>query len=200
MKKLLLSVFILSGLIFITTPDAQAQLGVKGGLNVANFNDTDASADSRAGIMAGLTYDFGVPMSPITIQPGVFYAQKGAKLSEGNVEATTKLDYIEIPVVAKFNFILDNPMLTPHVYFGPYLGFNINAEQEVSGGENSGTVDIDDAVKGTDFGVVVGAGADITRFNVGVRYSAGLSDIAEDDSFDGDGKNGVFSIVVGIDF
>lgn len=190
MKKLLLSVFILSGLIFMTIPDAQAQLSVKGGLNIANFNDTDASYDSRAGIMAGLTYDFAVPMSPITIQPGVFYAQKGAELGDGKA----KLDYLEIPVVAKFDFILDNPMLTPHVYFGPYLGFNINAEGEVAGGE--GSVDIDDVVKGTDFGVAVGAGADINRFNVGVRYSAGLTDTFED----GDEKNGVFSIVGGIYF
>lgn len=196
MKKLLLSVFLLSGLVFITTPDAQAQLGVKGGLNIANFNDTDASFDSRSGLMAGLTYDLGIPMSPISIQPGVFYAQKGAKFSEGEVETTSKLDYIEIPVVAKFAFILDNPMLTPHVYFGPYLGFNINAEQEISGGDNSGTVDIDDGVNGTDFGVVVGAGADITKFNLGVRYSAGLSDTFDD----GSNKNGVFSVVAGINF
>ncbi len=170
MKKLLLSVFLLSGLVFITTPNAQAQLGVKGGLNMANFNDTDASLDSRTGFMAGLTYDLGIPMSPITIQPGVFYAQKGAKISEGGIENTTRLDYIEVPVVAKFAFILDNPMLTPHVYFGPYVGLNMNAEREISGGDNSGTVDIEDEVKGTDFGVVVGAGADITKFNVGVRY------------------------------
>ncbi|SHF28040.1 Outer membrane protein beta-barrel domain-containing protein [Fodinibius roseus] len=189
MKKLLLSVFLLAGLVFITTPDARAQLGVQGGLNIANFNDTDDSFDSRSGIMAGLTYDLGIPMSPITIQPGVFYAQKGAKYSGGDVETTAKLDYLEIPVVAKFAFILDNPMLTPHVYFGPYLGLNMNAEQE-------GTPDFEDEVKGTDFGVVVGAGADITKFNVGVRYSAGLTNAFEE----GDGKNGVFSVVAGINF
>lgn len=198
MKKLLLSVFLLSGLVFITTPSAQAQLGVKAGLNSANFNDTDASTDSRMGLMAGLTYDFAIPMSPITIQPGVFYAQKGAESSTEAGEGKIKLDYVEIPVVAKFDFILDNPMLTPHVYFGPYMGFNINAESELSGEEGSISGDIDDEVKGTDFGVVVGAGADITKFNVGLRYSAGLTDIAENDAFDG--KNGVFSIVAGINF
>lgn len=199
MKKLLLPVFILSGLLLINTTNLKAQgIGLKAGANFANFNDTDASTDSRTGVMVGLTYDFAVPMSPITIQPGVFYAQKGAKVSDGSVESTTKLDYIEVPVVAKFAFILDNPMLTPHVYFGPYAGFNINAEQEVSGGETSGTVDIDDEVKGTDFGVVVGAGVDITKFNVGIRYSAGLSEIAENNAFDG--KNGVLSIVAGVNF
>lgn len=198
MKKLLLSVFLLSAVILISAPNAQAQLGVKAGLNSANFNDTDASTDSRMGLMAGVTYDFAIPMSPITIQPGVFYAQKGAESSSELGDGKIKLDYVEIPVVAKFDFILDNPMLTPHVYFGPYMGFNINAESEISGEEGSLSGDIEDEVKGTDFGVVVGAGADITKFNVGLRYSAGLSDIAENDAFDG--KNGVFSIVAGINF
>lgn len=198
MKKLLLSVFLLSAVILISAPNAQAQLGVKAGLNSANFNDTDASTDSRMGLMAGVTYDFAIPMSPITIQPGVFYAQKGAESSSELGDGKVKLDYVEIPVVAKFDFILDNPMLTPHVYFGPYMGFNINAESEISGEEGSLSGDIEDEVKGTDFGVVVGAGADITKFNVGLRYSAGLSDIAENDAFDG--KNGVFSIVAGINF
>jgi len=198
MKKLFLSIFLLSGLIIATAPDAQAQLGIKAGLNSANFNDTDDSYDSRMGLMAGLTYDFAIPMSPISIQPGVFYTQKGAEASAEGVEGKVKLDYVEIPVVAKFDFILDNPMLTPHVYVGPYVGFNINAESELSSEAGSIGGDIDDVVKGTDFGVVVGAGADITQFNIGLRYSAGLTNIAEDDAFDG--KNGVFSIVAGINF
>lgn len=196
MKKLLLSVFLLSGLVFMTTPAAQAQFAIKGGINLANFNDTDVSFESRTGFMAGASYSFGIPMSPVSIEPGVFYAQKGAKSSDEIGEREIKLDYIEIPVVAKFDFILDNPLLTPHVYFGPYAGFNINAEQETSGGDGAGTIDIEDEVKGTDFGVVVGAGADITKFNVGIRYSAGLTNTFED----GDGKNGVISIVAGVNF
>jgi hypothetical protein len=199
LKKLLLPIFIISGLLLINISNIKAQgFGISAGANFTNFNDTDASTDARTGLMAGLTYGISVPMSPITIQPRVFYAQKGAKASEGSIETTTKLDYIEIPVVAKFDFILDNPMLTPHVYFGPYAGFNISAEQEVSGGDNSGTFDIEDQIKNTDFGVVVGAGADITKFNVGIRYSAGLTEIAENNAFDG--KNGVFSIVAGVNF
>ena len=198
MKKLLLSVFLLSGFIVFSASNTQAQFAIKGGANFANINDTDLSADTRTGFMGGITYDFKIPFSPVSIQPGVFYAQKGADDWGGLDGASVKLDYIEVPVVAKFDFILDNPMFTPNVYFGPYVGFNVNAESELSGdgGEISG--DIDDQVKNTDFGVVVGAGADISRFNLGVRYSAGLSNIAEDESIDG--KNGVVSIVAGINF
>lgn len=188
MKKLLLSVFLLSGLICFSTTNAQAQLSVKGGLNFANFNDADYSTSSRTGFMAGLSYGFQIPFSPVSIEPGVLYTQKGADASGALGDGTVKLDYIEVPVVAKFDFILDNPLLTPHVYFGPYVGFNVNAE---SAGEN-----IDSQVKNTDWGVVVGAGADISKFNLGIRYSAGLTDLAENDAFNG--KNGVLSIVAGI--
>src|SRR5699024_1155201 len=197
MKKLLLSVFLLSGLVLFANSNAQAQFAIKGGVNFATFNDTDASADSRTGLMAGISYGFQIPFSPVSIQPGVFYTQKGAKYSEGSAETTTKLDYIEVPVVAKFDFVLDNPMLTPHVYFGPYVGFNINAEQEFPRVDGEASGDIEDRIKKTDFGVVVGAGADISKFNLGVRYSAGLTSIYDNG---GDAKNGVFSIVAGFNF
>jgi hypothetical protein len=72
---------------------------------------------------------------------------------------------------------------------------NAKAEVEAAGQTDSG--DIKDAIKDTDFGVVVGAEVEISKFNVGIRYGAGLTKIAEDDS---DGKNGVFSIVGGINF
>ena len=198
MKKLLLSVFLLSGFVVFSTTNAQAQFAIKGGANFANFNDTDVSADSRTGFMGGVTYDFKIPFSPVSIQPGVFYAQKGVDNSGELGNGEVKLDYIEVPVVAKFDFILDNPMFTPNVYFGPYVGFNVNAEAEALPNPGGDTDNFDDQVKNTDFGVVVGAGADISRFNLGVRYSAGLSNVAEDDNVDG--KNGVFSIVAGINF
>ncbi|HLR26344.1 MAG TPA: porin family protein [Fodinibius sp.] len=199
MKKVLLSVFLLSGLVLFAHSNAQAQFAIKGGVNIANFNDTDASTDSRTGLMAGATYGFQIPFSPVSIQPGVFYAQKGVKSSSTYGEGKVKLDYIEVPVVAKFDFVLDNPMLTPHVYFGPYVGFNINAEAEASTDDGgSVSADFDDQVKKTDFGVVVGAGADISRFNLGVRYSAGLTDVYDVEN--ASAKNGVFSVVAGINF
>jgi|SRR5699024_2389442 len=198
MKKLILSVFLLSGIVLFSSTNAQAQFAVKGGANFANFNDTDASTDTRTGFMGGITYGFQVPFSPVSIQPGVFYAQKGVTSSSGLGDAEVKLDYIEIPVVAKVDFILDNPLFTPHVLFGPYVGFNINSDVEASVGDNSSSVNVEDQVRTTDFGVVVGAGADISRFNVGVRYSAGLRDVI--DMENASAKNGVFSIVAGIYF
>lgn len=191
MKKLLSIICVLSLLTVAGVSSANAQsplsLGIRGGLNFANLNNVDGS-EARTGFMAGAYFNFKVPMSPVSIQPEVLYSQKGYEAGGTSVN----LDYIEVPVLAKFGFMTAGPV-SPNVYFGPYFAFNINAEAEgtlISG-------NIDDSIKDTDFGVVVGGELDISKFNVGVRYNAGLTKIAEDDS---DGKNGVFSIVAGINF
>lgn len=202
MKKLLSSICLLAFLTAFSFNNASAQspvsFGLRGGLNFANLNNVD-DTDSRTGFMAGVYANISIPLSPISIQPEVLYTQKGFDASGTvfgqDINTTTKLDYIEIPVLAKFSFA-PGPV-TPHVYFGPYLGFNINAEVEAESGGQSGSENIKDSVKDTDFGVVVGGSIDISKFNFGVRYGAGLTKVAEDDS---DGKNGVFTIVAGINF
>ncbi len=194
MKKLLLSFTILLTLgFFAGQVQAQSNIGFgfRGGLNFANLNDIDDDFSSRTGLMMGGYFNFLIPNSPVSIQPEILYTQKG--FESGN--ATIQLDYVEVPVLAKFDFIIDSN-ITPHVYFGPYIGFNVNAEID---GENTlieGETDIDDAVVGTDFGVVVGGGVDFGQFNAGVRYGAGLSEVFEDL----DGKNGVFSVIAGVNF
>jgi hypothetical protein len=173
-----------------TTANAQSPVnfGLRAGLNFANFNDIDGDRpDSRTGFMVGGYLNFKVPMSPISIQPEALYTQKGVE--DGDI--TVELDYLEIPVLAKFSFA-PGP-ITPHVYFGPYIGFVLNSE--ISGGGAS--IELDNAQ--TDFGGIVGGGLDlnlgVTKLNAGLRYGFGLTD-----AFDGgQGKNGVFSIVAGID-
>jgi hypothetical protein len=201
MKKLFLSLTILLAIGFFAN-QAKAQstvgFGFRGGLNIANINDIDGDVGSRTGLMIGGYFNFLVPNSPVSIQPEILYAQKG--FESGGV--TGQLDYVEVPVLAKFDFITDGN-ITPHVYFGPYIGFNVNAN--LDGDEDlieDNETDIDTATKSTDFGVVVGGGLDFGQFNAGVRYGAGLTEIFEGDFIDNisGAKNGVFSIVAGISF
>lgn len=194
MKKLLFSLCLLLT-IGVFAQEAQAQrtggFGIRGGLNLANLNDTDANVDTRTGFMVGAYMSFPVSNSPVAIQPEVLYTQKGIEAGE----STYQMDYIEIPVLARFDFITDGS-ITPNVYFGPYLGFNINAEVDgeanILGGPN-----FEDNVKDTDFGVVVGGGLDFGRFDLGVRYGAGLTEAFENS---GSAKNGVLSVTAGIGF
>lgn len=188
MKKLvtLICLLTLTAAFGFSEVAAQPSFGIRGGMNLANLNNVD-DTETRTGFMAGAYVNIGVPMSPISIQPELLYTQKGYDTPVG----TIKLDYVEVPVLAKFSFA-PGPV-TPHVYFGPYIALNVNAEADA--GQLSG--DLDESTKDTDFGVVVGAEAEISKFNVGVRYGAGLTKVAENDA---DGKNGVFTIVAGINF
>ncbi|NGP87215.1 porin family protein [Fodinibius halophilus] len=193
MKKLLIPLLLFATItIFsVNKAKAQAEIGIRAGVNYSNLNDQPDNLDpsNRTGLMLGGYLNLKVPMSPISIQPEVLYTQKGYKALGG----TLKLDYIEVPVLAKFSFA-PGPV-QPHVYFGPYAGFVFNSE--VSGGSLS--IDLDNTK--TDFGGVVGAGTDLNvgaaKLNIGVRYNFGLtSNLDIEDA----GKNSVLSIVGGFSF
>lgn len=77
------------------------------------------------------------------------------------------MNYLNIPVLAKY-YITD----AFSVEAGPQIGFLLSAK---SRGE-----DIKDLFKSTDYGLNLGIGYDFTEnFALGVRYTIGLSDIAD---------------------
>lgn len=176
---------------------AQAQLlpefGIKGGANFATINNT-SGVETKTGLLAGAYIRIALPASPIAIQPELLYTQYGANV-EGS-DASFALDYIQVPVLLKFGFGIPAAPIRPNVFFGPYMGFNTKAETEDGSGN---TLDLDDAVRDTDFGVVVGAGLDVSKFRIGVRYTAGLTNLYEDNVEDGE-KNGALALTVGIGF
>lgn len=186
----------------INVNQAQAQIGVKGGINMANLYDTDIDTESRVGLSAGLFTNISLPAIPLSIQPEVLYSQKGAKETDtfnGNeVTVKTMLDYIEVPVLAKLNFPTPGPV-SPNLFLGPYAAFNIKAEAEVEG-DGGGTIggDIKDSVTDTDFGLVAGVGINVlSKFTFDVRYSAGFTPI-DDTENGGNSKNSVISFTAGI--
>lgn len=179
-----------------TTQQAQAQIdfGVRGGVNFASFNDASLDVSGNTGFMGGFYVQYPIANSPIVIQPEILYSQKGAEYESQAGTVTANLNYIEIPVLAKFNYVLDGP-LTPYVAVGPYVGFLIDSSTEYNGQDVSeGLTDF----KTVDFGVAVGAGINYKRFNLGVRYDAGLTTISDAD--DASAKNGAFAIIAGFSF
>lgn len=190
MKKLLLSFTIL----FITgicISEVQAQIvpefGIRGGVNFASFSDSKQEVDSRrTGLLVGVYLKVPIPVIPVSIQSEVLYSQKGAEINGVEV----RLSYIEIPLLVKVDLAREI-LISPHLYAGPYLGFNLNHEEEPAGDQEFQ----DDGVN-NDFGLIFGAGIDISRINVGVRYSLGLEEVFEDEEI----RNNAISIVAGIKF
>lgn len=196
MKSKITILSIVTGLILLFSATAQAQVlpkfGVKAGLNYATFNNTDG-VEYKAGFLGGVYAKINVPATPMAIQPEILYAQYGAKVE--NSDASYSIDYVQIPVLAKFGFGAPAVPVRPEVFFGPYAGFNINSEVE----DPNISVDADDFFEGTDFGVVVGAGVQVSKLNFELRYTAGLTNVLADQYADEE-KNGAFSLNVGINF
>jgi len=195
MKKTftILSLFLFFA-VFSSQTKAQVlpEFGIKGGVNYATFNDAENfNAEYKAGVLLGAYMKFNVPASPMAIQPEVLYAQYGAADEDSDVQFN--VNYVQIPVLLKFSF--DSPGAKPNVFFGPYVGFNTKAEVK---NETVG-FNLEDDANSTTYGVVVGAGIDVSKIRLGLRYTAGLSNVANDD-FDSSAKNGALALTVGVGF
>lgn len=195
--KQLFVVLAVVGVLGATEARAQDRGGVRIGLNLANLSGNDsADLDNtkvRTGIVAGL---FGVvPVNDhFAFQPEVLFSQQGAKVEEGSDEGTIKLDFIQIPLLARIRLGM-NPSSPVHALVGPSFGFRTKAEVEADGQ----TEDIKDDVEKTDVGIVAGVAINAGPAVIDVRQTWGLRNL--DKSGDGSKvKNRVFSISAGIRF
>lgn len=190
----------------VMAPPALGQMDIKPGIkvggNLASLGGDDAQLlfqlggqqqeipiDRRSGFMVG---GFAVVdlAGPIALQPELLYVQKGAKTEidfgfQGQTQtitSTLKLSYIQLPVLAKFQIPVSGPV-SPNVFAGPNVGFNISATNETEGGGESESEDVE-GVSGTDYGLTIGAGADfglsLGTVTVDLRYELGLANLPEE--------------------
>ena len=195
-------VFVLS---FIISSQAQTDLkfGAKVGLNFANLsgNDVPTGASTRTGLVIGgfMTWYFS-PM--FGLQPEALYSMKGTSGATQGVSYTFSVNYIEIPVLLKFNIPLaPSSPVSANLYAGPDFAFNVASSVETSSNGQTTTTDESNMTKGFDFNIMFGGGI---GFNVGptvlgveLRYSLGTGTVANDGT---DMKNGVFAILASVTF
>lgn len=184
----------------------ETKFGVKAGLNLTNLTGDVQDASSLVGFQIGGFAEIKLT-DKFAIQPELLFSTQGAKnkftdFEEGTYEYDTKLNYLNIPVLAKY-YITE----AFSVEAGPQIGVLLSAKED---GE-----DAKDYYKSVDFGFNVGAGYNFTEnLSVGLRYTIGLSsvydtpdsidDFDEFDEFDGLGdlsvRNSVFALTVGYKF
>ncbi|WP_125722591.1 porin family protein [Flavobacterium ustbae] len=169
MKKIILSAIALMAFAFSNAQETR--FGVKGGLNISNVVGGDVEDNnSLIGFHVGGFAEIHV-VEKFFIQPELLYSAQGAKFDGPfGSEADVKLNYLNIPVIAKY-YIVDKKF---NVEAGPQLGVLLSAKVE--------DVDIKDDTKSVDFGFNIGAGYSFTdNLSVGLRYTIGLSPIWDND-------------------
>lgn len=193
---------------------AQAQLddsrfGVKGGVNLSNFNRGDVGAQNmRIGFNVGLFTELAVGES-FSIQPEILLSTKGNRATYGTDdgvldligaegEVKSNLTYIDIPVLAKVTI---SEVLNIHV--GPYASYLIGASVSTEG-EVDGSRELDrDNFKTWDYGLAAGLGVDLDAVTIGGRYNLGLVNIADSSASDiilDNSKNSVLQVYVAVGF
>ncbi|RFN58057.1 porin family protein [Marixanthomonas ophiurae] len=206
MKKLLLMAAL--AVFGLTTTNAQeVRLGAKAGVNFASVGgDETDGVDGRTSFHVGGLVE--IPISEVfSVQPELLYSSQGAKTEDSfngeNFESKTKLDYINIPILAKF-YVADGFSIEA----GPQIGFLVSANQEFEGGGESEEDDVSEFYSGIDLGIGAGASYRLTNgVFFSARYVLGLSNIIDDDedieledSDDFKRQNNVIQLSVGYSF
>jgi Outer membrane protein beta-barrel domain len=181
--------------VFAFAPMAFSQIsgGIRLGVNLSNekydVEGFSLSPDSKLGLMGGL-YLTASLSDKIAIQPELHFSSMGSKLDVLGEEFKTKLSYLSVPVLLRYN-ISENF----NIQVGPQLGFLVSAKGEADGDSE----DIKDDYNGIDFGAAIGLGVDFGKINGGVRYVAGLSNTSDvsSDGVDLTVKNNSFQIFLG---
>lgn len=170
------------------------QFGVLAGVGFANMSGDDldgADASSKTGFVGGLYFSLPVGTS-IAIEPEVLYAMKGSHFDAVNIDFSN--DYIEIPVLVKYNF---KPAGGPYLLAGPAVGFSVSCNES----DDTDEISCEDAGLKTltTFGGVIGIGFQKNRFGLEGRYDFDFNDAIElDDGTSLSAKNNVWEILARI--
>jgi len=156
--------------------------GATAGISLSTLSfdpSSEAEYGFRTGLVAGAfaTWPLG---SRLAIQPEGLFTQKGAKLDEAGIDATIKIDYLEVPVLVKY--AITGGDRAWHVFGGPSVAFKLRSSSSATFGGSTVETDNDESIEDVDYGVVMGVGLDVGRFTVNGRFTLGLGNINADDS------------------
>jgi Outer membrane protein beta-barrel domain len=162
-----------------------AQFGIRAGVNAAKLSRASMGGQTKHKMGVGIGIFREIPVSKkISIQPEINYMQQGTKetgdFTGGTLAATKKINYLQFPVLFKYNF--NNGVF---IQTGPYWGiglgniendicFNGDCHSSKSGFESGGR-------EGTlryDHGFQLGTGFKITKnISIDLRLIFGLKNI-----------------------
>ena len=175
MKKVFFTVFLA---LCCTMGFAQLSFNVKAGLNLSSYigdNSDHSKFKPGARVGVGMEYQF---TDLVSLQPSLFFSQKGAKYSEGydgsiiDADADVKINqlYLELPINVQLRFnIADNTNLV--IATGPYLACGVGGKTKFDGGASVGSINITGDDKIDTFG---NDGLDYNRFDSGWKIGLGV--------------------------
>ena len=182
MKKT--AIVALAALLFSFSVSAQhynnPRFGVVGGVTSSSTNIKDVTTKSISQYHAGIAGE--IPLGGgFAIQPEILYQVKGLSLDKwgentgndiGN-SFETKVGYVEIPVQIQWG--PDLVAFRPYAFLEPFVGYQLTENSE---GESRR---IDTEYSKVEYGLSLGAGIDISHFQISAKYYWNFGNIYKGD-------------------
>ena len=148
----------------------------------ASTDDDEVNLDQGAGVVAGIFFG-GNRDGRVGLQGEVSYLTKKVSAAgtdeDGPFAFDLKNKYIQIPILLRIN-------TGSRSNNGPCLFFLVGPSFDIKLSDNLGDIfeddldddiDLDDIYEGVEYGIMAGAGFEVARFGVQVRYTWGLNNI-----------------------
>ena len=173
MKKIILTFIIFTASISLASAQLLPtfQIGLKAGTNLSSLNSTASatfSNSNQAGYLAGLWARFGAV--GFNFQPELYLTSKDVDVSSGGNQVKAKFTSIDLPLLfgGKFGAV----GIGGRYYTGPLVSFAVDKNQSYSGALNKVfALNYQDQ----NFAWQFGAGLDIKRISIDLRYEAGIT-------------------------
>jgi hypothetical protein len=196
---------------------AQSTFGVTAGVNSSNvkisaLESGDPSPKALIGFAVGVTMVRPLNAA-LDFAPELLISQKGTKFAASeedvDVELKLKMVWLDVPVLFRYGFGAREANTTRFfVTAGPTVSLRLSCKAEASLDSEeldfSLSQDCDDdsfPVKSTDFGLLGGIGLTKGRFFGSVRYTLGVTNIADAESMGNESvKTRLLSFMAGINF
>lgn len=190
MKKILLTAVVMLASVASYAQQAVGTftLQPKIGMNVASLTKCDG-CDPRIGLAAGVEAEYQAT-DIFSVSAGLIYSMQGNKAKAEGVTQTTKLDYINIPILA--NVYVTKGLA---VKLGVQPAFNVSDKIKYSGGKAS-IQDEDAGAESFDFSIPVGLSYEYSNVVFDARYNFGVTKVWDG----GDPMNSVFQFTIGYKF
>ena len=158
--------------------------GPRVGLNYSTYWGNAQGMSFKPGIQAGAFVMYS-SLNHFGISADVLYSQRGAKYADANQKFTQQVNYLEIPVVARY-FLTLSGNFRPNLFIGPSLGIKMSAKRAKA--ENltnlgvatnrDNTSDFNSLDLGATGGFQLNWGTgNRQHFLIDARYTLGLSDV-----------------------
>ena len=175
--------------------------GLRIGANFSTVNSDDRYLDGssvRSGLNVGAVVGFQIaPHAPIYFETGLSYVEKSGKGNYNGSRFTYNLDYLEVPLVLKYDYRADR-LLSIQPYLGGYVAAGIGGQIKDFGSRHAYSSFDDEGFQRFDAGIKVGCGLQYDHLYAELGYDFGLSNISHD-YFD-TSRNGSFFATVGVNF